>query len=185
MINYLTISSAIASNYARLSEANTFTNTNTFNNGLITNNNITLPTTFSAPTSGQLGYMEPITYKNVTTFNLVSNTHYNIASITLNPGSYIINGQGGCALTTSPTVVAAFLTLSLSTTSNTHDNTALIGEVNNHFNNYNTIKQISRTVSITTQTTFYLVISVFYGAYLMTYNSTTHPYINLTAVRIG
>jgi hypothetical protein len=152
---------------------------------LKTNVNIELPSTFTTPTSGQLGYIAPITYKNTTTFNLASGTNYNIASITLNPGSYIITGQGGAQLTGASSVTNIIIQLSISSTSATIDNASYIIEMNNTSNNTNNIKQLTRIVSITSQTIFYLVLNNIYGAYTVSYNSNSYAFTSLTAMRIG
>jgi len=154
-------------------------------NKIKTSVNIELPTSFTTPTSGQLGYIEPITYKNITTFNLVSGTNYNIASITLNPGSYIITGQGGAQLTGASSVTAIITQLSISSTSATIDNASYIIEMNNTSNNTNNIKHLTRIVSITSQTIFYLVLNNIYGAYTVSYNSNSYAFTSLTAMRIG
>jgi hypothetical protein len=208
--NYLTSSSSIndsqlSSNIPKLNISNTFNNTTVFNatttfqsdinsnanintRDLILSGRIQLQqdyTTYPINSNLYLGYIQ--TGSNVATFTLANNGTYNLCSITLGSGVWMITGHCGVINTHVSATPVVTSSMSLSSTSATLDNACLVTDQTTYNRNTNFVKELTRYISNTTSgnITYYLVIKTTFSSGTIEFNASASAYTNLTAVRIA
>jgi hypothetical protein len=132
-----------------------------------------------------LGYIQ--TGSNVATFTLSNNGTYNLCSIILGSGVWMITAHGGVLNTHVSATPVVTPTMSISSTSATLDNACLVADQATYNRNTNFVKELTRYVSNTTSgnVTYYLVIKTSFSSGTIEFNATASGYTNMQAVRIG
>jgi len=151
---------------------------------LVTLNGVTLPDSanFSTPSSGQLGYTTTVAQASGLNTQCTSNGLYNIYTISLSPGVWMMTAYASIICTTAGTLYCMYSGIS-------SVSATLIGRYFSvqTFNNSVVVNSLHgvphvRVITVTATTNYYLVIQPSFssGAFQLSPN-----YSNLTATRIA
>jgi hypothetical protein len=136
--------------------------------------------TGAAIPSGYLG--EELSGTNSADFSYVAGTTANVASITLQPGYYLLRGQGKITMNTGSDYGTDVI-ISITSTSAAYDGNNLIRNLMPASGGSNIWMKIDRYVRVTTPTTYYLVMTYFSGGGTLRHINNSDSY--LKAIRFN